>query len=63
MWRCSSCCFLISNEHGGDNGMSSWATRTDRKIGGRIDRRMVSALVASTIITVLLVAPYLFRAV
>jgi len=33
--------------------MSSWA--------GKIDRRLISALLASTIITLLLVAPYVLR--
>lgn len=35
--------------------MSSWARR--------IDRRMIGALVASTTITLLLVGPYLYRAI
>lgn len=52
MWHEGVCDLLCPIETGG--AMSSWTRR--------IDRRVIGALAASTLFTLLLVAPYLYRA-
>lgn len=42
--------------------MAGWAQKLERRTEERIDRRVLTALLASTLITLLLIAPYVVRA-
>jgi hypothetical protein len=46
----------------GDDEVASWAQKLERQAERHIDRRVLTALVASTTITLLLIGPYVVRA-